>query len=166
MVTFGGLALAAFALVLAAAYQANQDTTEPTIIGGLPATTGSTGVGQTAARAGPVDPVEAFLPRSGQGSACLEPVGVDLIPGYAATLTINGIPIPPEQMNVALDADGKPTNQITASRSLGQYTFGPEAGCPDARVLRPTNNLLQACIYRIQDGPASCVIKQNTFDVL
>jgi hypothetical protein len=33
-------------------------------------------------------------------------------------------------------------------------------------VLRPTNNVLRACIYRVEDGPANCVIEENSFDVL
>jgi hypothetical protein len=178
LITVGGLALAAVAIVLAAAYQGDQTIDDGTVLGGT-ATTASTDAsggaavepkgadGQSTTSGIVTDPLEAFLPRSGQASACQEAVGVDLAPGYAATLTINGIPIAPEEMNsVAIGADGKPSGAISASRSLGEYTFGPEPKCPNGRVLRPTNNVLQACIYRLVDGPANCVIEQNSFDVL
>lgn len=128
-----------------------------------------TAPGQAVVATGPavaVDPVERFLPLSGQASACREAVGVDLAPGYAATLTINGISINPDEMNVRRDANGNVIEGLTASRSLGQYTFGPEEDCPNGRVLRPTDNLLQACVYRVEEGPASCVIKEYRFSVL
>lgn len=114
----------------------------------------------------PVNPIEAFFPRSGEASGCREPVGVDLIPGYAATLTINGIEIAPEQMNVNLDAEGEISGELTASRSLSQYTFGPEENCPNGEVLRATDNVMQACVYRLEEGPDACVISEITFDVL
>ncbi len=122
--------------------------------------------GITVATTAPIDPVEGFLPKGGEASACSEPVGVTLAPGYAATLTINGIQIPPDQMNVKLDANGQPTKEVTASRSLGQYTFGPEPNCPRGKVLRPTQNVVQACVYRIEDGPTNCVVAEHTFDAL
>ncbi len=167
LITVGGLLVAAAALVLAAVYQGDRTVDGDFIVGaGSSADTGSTVPGATTSTTAPLNPVEGFLPRSGEASACLEPVGVDLAPGYAATLTINGIAIAEVEMNVTLDASGQPTDKITASRTLGQYTFGPEEGCPNARVLRATNNLLQACVYRLEEGPASCVVKENSFDVL
>ncbi len=134
------------------------------------ATSGGAGGGDSASPAtgndGPVGPIEGFLPRSGEASACREPVGVDLIEGYAATLTINGVAIPPERMNVNLDEAGRITDEVTASRSLSIYTFGPEEDCPNGEILRATNNVMQACVYRVEDGPASCVITEVRFDVL
>lgn len=121
---------------------------------------------QTEATGGPTGPIEGFLPRSGEASACREPVGVDLVEGFAATLTINGVEIPPEQMNVNLDAAGEITEEITASRSLSVYTFGPEEDCPNGEILRATDNVMQACVYRVEDGPANCVITEVRFDVL
>ena len=118
------------------------------------------------AAADSVSPIERFLPSSGQASACREPVGVDLVPGYAATLSINGIAIAPDEMNVILDGDGSISDEVTASRSIGQYTFGPEEDCPNGRVLRPTDNVLRACVYRLEEGPSSCVVSESVFDVL
>lgn len=179
LITWGGLALAAFALVMGALYQADSpppdnqvvngraDPTPTTAAGGGAVDGGGAVVGQPTTTAPGTDPVEAFLPRSGEASACQEAVGVDLRPGWAATLEINGIPIPTDQLNVTTDENGQQVpGDRSASRALGQYTFGPESDCPNGRVLRPTNNLLRACIYRVEEGPASCVIKESTFDVL
>ncbi|MDH4364625.1 MAG: hypothetical protein OEY70_11150, partial [Acidimicrobiia bacterium] len=142
------------------------DATATTAAGGR-VVDGGGAVGQTATTAPSTNPVEAFLPRSGQASACQEPVGVDLKPGWAATIEINGIPIPDDQLNVTTDENGQQVpGDRSASRALGQYTFGPESDCPNGRVLRPTGNVLKACIFRVEEGPASCVIKESTFDVL
>lgn len=127
---------------------------------------GSGGAVATSDSSIPASPIEAFLPRSGQASACREPVGVDLRVGYGATLTINGVAVAPEEMNVVLDDEGNPTDEQTASRSLGQYTFGPEEDCPNGRILRATDNVLQACVYRLEDGPDNCAPSENRFDVL
>ncbi len=96
-----------------------------------------------------VNPVEGWLPAAGDGTACSERVGVDLIPGYAATLEINGIQIPIEEMN------------NDAGASLGQYTWGPEEDCPFGSVLRPTDNRVVACIYRHEEGPENCVLTEQ-----
>jgi len=189
LITWGLLALAAFALILGAIYQADTPAFDDTVAGGpvTPAPTSSTttvsgggvvGGGGAVGGGGPVgqtgtgtatgaDAIEAFLPRSGQASACQEAVGVDLRPGWAATLEINGIPIPSDELNVTIDENGQRVpGERSASRALGQYTFGPEADCPNGQVLRPTGNVLRACIYRVEEGPATCVIKESRFDVL
>lgn len=181
LITWGLLALAALALIMGALYQADTPTADNEVVKGLadptPSTTAATGggavggggavAGQTTTTAPGTDPVEAFLPRSGEASACQEAVGVDLRPGWAATLEINGIPIPNDQLNITTDENGQQVpGERSASRALGQYTFGPESDCPNGKVLRPTDNVLRACIYRVQEGPASCVIKESTFDVL
>ena len=176
----GLLGVAAIALVIGSVFQGERlpEDQRPVVVGAgsssddIAAGGGSGGGGAGASAASteepsaPVGPIEGFLPRSGEASACREPVGVDLIEGYAATLTINGVEIPPEQMNVNLDEAGEITEEVTASRSLSVYTFGPEEDCPNGEILRATNNVMQACIYRLEDGPASCVITEVTFDVL
>ena len=168
LITWGGLGLAALALVLGALYQADSPTPDNNVARDVANAGLSTTVpGQTTTTAPGSDPVEAFLPLSGEASACREAVGVDLRPGYAAILTINGIPIPPDEMNVTVDENGQAVpGDRSASRALGQYTFGPEPECPNGQVLRPTGNLLRACVYRVEDGPATCVPKETTFDVL
>ncbi|MGF1596482.1 MAG: hypothetical protein ACFCVK_06055 [Acidimicrobiales bacterium] len=167
----GGLVGAAFAaLVFGALYQDDRPIDETQVIGNDQAPPGANGgaaaTGGAATTAAPSSPIEGFFPASGQASACREPVGVDLIPGYAATLTINGVAIPPERMNVVLDADGEITDQISASRSLSQYTYGPEENCPNGEIIRATDNVLQVCVYRLEDGPAGCAISEIRFDVL
>lgn len=173
VITGGVLILAGAAMALGIIYQGDRTLDEPLAASGAATSTSLEpssdvlGAGGTAPPSTTVtNPIEGFLPRSGEASACREPVGVDLVDGYAATLTINGTLIAPEQMNVNLDADGNPTEVITASRSLGQYTYGPEEDCPNGEVLRPTGNVIQACVYRLDDGPGSCQVTEWTFDVL
>ncbi len=163
LVTWGLALVATMALVLAIAFQGDRTIEDDEPIVDRPA--GAGGDGGATASPRPINPIEGFLPRSGEGSGCQEPVGVDLITGYAATLTINGIRITPEEMNVNLDDDGQISQEITASRSLSQFTFGPEPDCPNGRVLRPTDNVMQACVYRLEDGPESCTVAEYVFDV-
>ncbi len=163
LITGGLIGGAALALLFGAAYQGERLPEEPRVVG---AETSDNGGGAAVTTPTAISPIEGFLPRSGEASACREPVGVDLISGYAATLTINGIAIAPELMNVVIGPDGEITNEITASRSLSQYTFGPEPDCPNGSVLRATDNVMRACVYRLEEGPASCAITEFTFDVL
>ena len=152
----GGLAVALILLVLAVAYSADTDDTGPVFSGG-PVDGG--GDRDTAGDTElDINPIEAFLPRTGEGSTCTEPVGVDLIPGFSAILTINGVEIPPEEIN-GVDI-------ATAGSSLGEVSWGPEEGCPRGEILRPQNNRLEACVYRNIDGPDSCRTFVHTFDAL
>ncbi|MEM7337338.1 MAG: hypothetical protein AAF467_01755 [Actinomycetota bacterium] len=164
-ITISLLVLAGIAMTFAIAYQGERLPDGPSVVGNVNnAANGGVPTADTVVVTGPI---EGFLPRSGEGTACREPVGVDLAPGFGATLTINGIAIAPEEMNVNLDPEGNPTGVVTASRSLDQYTFGPEPNCPDGRVIRATDNLVQACIYRLEDGPGTCTLNTEfTFDAL
>lgn len=172
LVTVALLSVAAVAFTLAVAYQGDRLPAEPRIVG---AGTGSGSGDEVADAAGDegatpstsrVNPIEGFLPQSGEGSACREPVGVDLIDGYGATLTINGRRITADEMNVVLGEDGQPTREITASRSLGHYTFGPEPDCPNGSVVRATDNVMRVCVYRLLEGPDNCVVSEISFDAL
>lgn len=109
-----------------------------------------------------VDPVQGWFPAAGEGSACSEPVGVDLLQGYSAILTINGVEIPIEDTNV-YGADGR---TLTAGGSQGQVTWGPEPDCPFGELLRPTGNTVSACVYRLVDGPETCRVftRPDAFD--
>ncbi len=112
-------------------------------------------------------PIERFLPRAGEASACSERVGVDLLDGFGAKLTINDVTIAPEDMNVNLDDNGEITSEITASRSLGHYTFQPDDNCPNGRFLRPVDNVLQVCVFRLDDQSQRCtVVEERVFDAL
>lgn len=161
----GGMVLAALmAFVLAAIYQDDNKLDEPRVIGGDASVSASDGDaaiggGQPAATTGPI---EAYLPRSGEASACSEPVGVDLAEGFGAKLTINGIDIAPEAMNVNLDDEGEISAVITASRSIGHYTFQPDDNCPNGRFLRPVGNELEICVFRLSDNTERCFL-QDTY---
>lgn len=174
----GALLLGAvLALTLGAIYQDDDRLDQDRVVGGsasAPITTAPTGASGVIdpGSAGQDDPgtggpIESFLPRSGEASACSEEVGVDLIPGYGAILTINGVEIAPEDMNVNLDDDGEITNVITASRSLGHYTFRPDDNCPNGTFLRPVDNVLEVCVFRLSDPDRGCTLRrENVFDAL
>lgn len=138
LVVIAGLALAVGAIILAASTQEDTPAVVPTVDSSD-------------------DPVEGWFPRSGQGSTCSEPVGIDLAPGYGAVLSINGNILPDDMMN--------PPG--SAGRSLGHYTYGPEEDCPNGEFLRPRDNQVQACVYRLDEGPATCQLTEVfTFDAL
>ncbi len=163
----GVLLLAVGALILAALYD-EEDSTGSARAAGLGASASDTTLAP-AADAAPAATriIEGFLPQGGEASACSEPVGVDLIGGYGARLTINGIEIAPEEMNVNLDTDGEITNVLTPTRTLGHFTFQPEDACPNGRWLRPVDNVLDVCVYRFDDPSASCALRTEfRFDAL
>jgi len=166
-ISIGVLAIAVGFLALAAIYSGNDSSGSPRAAGfGASAsdTTLASGI-DTAPAATQI--IEDFLPQAGEASACREPVGVDLVGGYGARLTINGIEIAPEEMNVNLDDDGEITNVLTATRTLGHYTFQPTDECPNGRWLRPTDNLLEVCVFRFDDPAASCALRaEYSFDSL
>ena len=158
LVIGGGLAAALLAVVFATAYQADTDPSEP-VLSGSAADGGGERPGDANATQQTLDisPIEGWFPKSGEGSTCSEPVGVDLVSGYAANLIINGETLTPEQLN----------DTQSAGRTLDQYTYGPEADCPNGALLRPQNNVVQACVYRVIDGPETCELTQAfTFDAL
>ncbi len=164
----GMVMVALLALVLGAIYQDDDKLGEARIIGGDPSTTTASGGDQSAADgASATGPIEGFLPKSGEASACREQIGVDLASGFGAKLTINGIVIPPEDMNVNLDENGEISDVITASRSLGHYTFSPDDNCPNGSLLRPVGNVLEVCVFRLSDATQSCALTtENIFDSL
>ncbi len=178
MIIAGLVAVAFGALILGSIYQGERDIGSPVIVGDLSDTEdtvpesdespGGRVVGSDGKLSEPtndnsgVNPIESFLPASPTGANCREAVGVDLIDGYAASLVINGTRIPTEDMNGA-DPD---TGAIPAGRTQGRYTFGPEEGCPNGNLLRPRDNTLQACVYKIEEGPDTCVVSEFTFNAL
>ncbi len=142
------------ALVLGAMYDA---PTEPTAI--VRTQSAADGGGERDGESAVLDvtPVEGWFPQTGVGSTCTEAVGVDLIPGYAALLVINGEPIPDTELNIYTNPEAPPgERELTASGALGRYTWGPEEGCPNGRLLRPEGNSVMACVYRVDQGPNGC----------
>lgn len=164
----GGMVAVAFlAIGLGALYQNDNKLNEPRIIGAGTSSTIEGADGQPAPVTPVTGPIEGFLPKSGEASACREPIGVDLGPNFGAKLTINGTPIAPEDMNVNLTEDGEISDVITASRSLGHYTFDADDSCPNGSLLRPLGNELEVCVYLLSDSTQSCSVRQtNVFDAL
>lgn len=159
-------------LGLAFAYSGNTNVAEPIISGGAVDGGGERLDDPNAERPElDVNPIQGWFPEAGEGSGCSEVVGVDLIPGYSALLTINGIAIAPEDTNALVSIDNNndgitDATAISAGGSQGEVTWGPEEDCPFGLILRPTNNRVTACIYRFEDGPANCRTRArpDTFD--
>ncbi len=107
------------------------------------------------------DLIERFLPSGGTASACSEDVGVIVSQGFAAELTINGRTLADNELNVNLNTDGSVSNQITATRSRGQYSFTPSDDCPDTGLIRATNNLLEVCVFRLSDTNRRCLAMES-----
>ncbi len=160
-----GVVIAFGALVLAGVYSGERTPSAPILSGSA-----ADGGGERGAEAVPldVDPIQGWFPQSGIGSTCTEPVGVDLIPGYSAILTINGVTITEDETNVRVDTDGDGVKDAFSSGgSQGQVTWGPEPDCPNGSVLRPQGNVVEACIYRLVDGPETCRVGASfQFDAL
>lgn len=155
------------ALLLAAIYSEDDPTGSARAAGVDRSATENTLATDAGAEPAATQIIEDFLPRGGEASACSEPVGVDLIGGYGARLTINGIEIAPEEMNVNLDANGEITNVLTPTRTIGHFTFQPTDECPNGRWLRPIDNVLDVCVYRFDDPSASCALRTEfRFDAL
>jgi len=181
MITAAMVITAFGALFLGIVYQEDDRLDEPVIVGLDPdvgaaptedasgdnsetATTLAGGAAQVPASSGAI---EGFLPRGGEASACSEPIGVDLAAGFGARLTINGIEIAAEEMNVNLDENGEISNVITPTRSLGHFTFEAEDVCPNGRFLRPLANKLEVCVVRFDDPSGSCTLEtEYIFDAL
>lgn len=121
----------------------------------------SGGASQPAQNGSNDDLIERFLPSGGTASACSEDVGVIVSQGFAAELTINGRTLADNELNVNLDADGAITNEITATRSRGQYSFAPSDDCPDTGLIRATNNLLEVCVFRLGDSNRRCLAMES-----
>ncbi len=169
LISVGLVGVAFLALGLAAVYQDDNKLDDPSFVGidqtGDDDSTGNVGGGTGTTLATVVandsGPIERFLPDAGDAVACREPVGVDLAPGYGARLTINGKEVPETEMNVIVNLDGTVSNELTASRSIGQYTFEPEDGCPNGRWLRPVDNVLEVCVFRLDDPGQACTLNSE-----
>lgn len=75
--------------------------------------------------------IEALVPEADSEVLRQSTVGIDLISGYEAELTINGIPIPPDQINVLRDVEN-PLESATTGGSFGstlnRFVFQPLNG--------------------------------------
>lgn len=153
ILSLAALGVAVALLVLGALFQADTSPDEPIAQSGG----GAESSPQRPDAAAPASqPIEGWFPSGGQGAACQEPVGVDLAPGYRASLSINGVPIPDTELN--------PTG--TAGASLNHVTWGPEPDCPRGEVLRPEANVVEACVWRVEEQPAGCTTYRFQFRTL
>lgn len=77
--------------------------------------------GPTTRTASDRDPaIEALIPTANADVLRQSEVGIDLAEGYRASLTINDVPIPPDQIIGSADASSPP--------SLARYVFAPGDG--------------------------------------
>ena len=75
--------------------------------------------------------IEALIPEANSEVLRQSAVGIDLISGYEAELTINGIPIPPDQINVLRDEENPRESASTGgsfSSTLNRFMFQPLEG--------------------------------------
>lgn len=152
----GGLLTLAFGLLsLGVIYQEDQR---------LPILPTPVGADGEEVEVGEASPIEGTFPLTGIGSTCTEPVGVDLATGYVARITINGNLIPESEMNGPLFTPAG--SEISAGRSLGHFTYGPEIGCPQGKYLMPQNNKVVICYWRTEDVESNCTRVQFEFDAL
>jgi hypothetical protein len=139
--------------VLGALFQADTSPEDAIFVSGGAPAPGAPSGGPAAPAS---QPIEGWFPRGGQAAACSEPVGVDLAPGFRASLTINGVPIPDDELNPA----------GTAAATLNHVTWGPEPDRPRGAVLRPEDNEVVACVWRVEDQPTSCTAYRYEFRTL
>lgn len=83
--------------------------------------------------------IEALIPTPDADVLRQSQVGIDLVEGYRADLTVNGTPIPPDQIVGSGDAASQP--------SLGLYLFAPGEG-QAVESLRPGLNCVSAEFWR------------------
>jgi hypothetical protein len=80
--------------------------------------------------------IDALIPTPGSEVLRQAPVGIDLVPGFTATLTVNGVPVPEDELRVDL--------------SLGRFLYLPGEG---TIALNPGPNVISATYWPIAEGP-------------
>lgn len=168
LISMGLIGVAFGALVLAAIYQDDDKLGDTNFVGVDQTTNGqATNDQATTTTLAPVivgeaAAIEDFLPRGGDAVACEEDVGVDLANGYGARLTINGKDVPEEIMDLARDPEGEVIpGRKSAFRSIGYYTFRPDDNCPNGQWLRPVDNVLDVCVFRLDDPGQECTVRSQ-----
>ena len=84
--------------------------------------------------------IEALFPSENAKTLAQDRVGADLQFGWAANLTINGTPIP--------------TDQLDQDSGLNQIAFTPAKG-KVLESLRPDKNCVIVVFWRVLDGPSA-----------
>lgn len=95
--------------------------------------------------------IDALVPTPGSEVLRQAQIGIDLASGYTAELTVNGIPIP--------------ADQVIGDPSLAQFFYLPR---PDgaAGELNPGPNCITATYWRVADGPERASSESWCFEVL
>lgn len=96
-------------------------------------------------------------PQSGSEVLRQATVGIEVKTGYDAYLDINGVTV----QNVVDTADGDGLKKIPVNGLLITYTPGPGR---KVEKLKSERNVVTAYIYRSDDGPASALPFQWSFD--
>jgi hypothetical protein len=95
--------------------------------------------------------VERLIPAPGLKVLKQDAIGVDLAPGYEASLALDGVPIP--------------TAQLTVIAPLGQYSLNPVVGS-EFESLPTGNHCATVNYWRIGDGPEQSTARSWCFTVL
>tara|TARA_X000000368_G_scaffold27981_2_gene21092 strand:- start:10536 stop:11021 length:486 start_codon:yes stop_codon:yes gene_type:complete len=75
--------------------------------------------------------IEALFPEPDAEVLRQTSIGIDLITGYEAELTINGVPIPPDQINVLRDLENPRESAQTSGTfgsTLNKFSYQPLEG--------------------------------------
>ena len=101
--------------------------------------------------------IEALIPKADSEVLRQSAVGIDLISGYEAELTINGIPIPPDQINVLRDEENPRESANSGgsfSSTLNRFLFQPLDGRAVPELLGGKNCVI-AEFWPISDPSAT-----------
>jgi hypothetical protein len=95
--------------------------------------------------------IERLIPTPGSKILRQETIGIDLAPGYEGTLTVNGTPIPEDQ--------------LTTVPALNQVAFTPGSG-KAVSTLQAGQNCVVATYWLTQTGPSQSSTRSWCFTVL
>ena len=105
--------------------------------------------------------IESLLPEPGSEVLRQSFVGIDLIAGYEAELTINGTPIPPDQINILRDLDN-PRKSAETSGSFGstlnRFLYQPLEGRAVPELLGD-RNCVSAVYWPLSDPEKRQIIE-------
>lgn len=93
--------------------------------------------------------IETLIPAEGTEILAQARVGIDLAPGYDATLAVNGVPIPDDE--------------LIKAPALNLVEYQPGDGLI-IEAWRGGRNCVLALFWRIQDGPGQSQARQWCFE--
>ncbi|HSL58826.1 MAG TPA: hypothetical protein VK866_13350 [Acidimicrobiales bacterium] len=96
--------------------------------------------------------IDALVPTPGSEVLRQAQIGIDLAAGYTAELTVNGVPIPAEQI-------------LGGDASLAQFFYLPREGNA-VEQLNPGPNCITAVYWAIAEGRESASAERWCFEVL